>query len=54
MDNGSFVQLPSKGIPDNPTNQNIGAMTQEEQTNFGKEIGNLKESDYGFSGGIFG
>ena len=55
--NRNFVQLPSKGIPDNPTNQNIGAMTQEEQINFGKEINsantNLKESDYVFSGGIF-
>ena len=50
--NRNFVQLPSKGIPDNPTNQNIGAMTQEEQNNFGKEIG-VKESNYSFSGGIW-
>jgi serine/threonine-protein kinase ULK/ATG1 len=56
--NCPFVQLPSKGIPDNPTNMNVGYMTQEEQANFGKELSstnssNLKESDYVFSGGIF-
>ena len=54
MGNNPFLQLPSKGIPDNPTNQNIGAMTQEEQANFGKEMGSLNESNYSFSGGIFG
>ena len=57
MGNDSFVQLPSKGIPDNQTNQNVGVMTQEEQVNFGKEIGsnnNVNESTYSFSGGIFG
>ena len=58
MENASFVQLPSKGIPDNPTDEKVGAMTQEEQKNFGKELSstnsNLKESDYVFSGGIFG
>ena len=56
-ENCPFVQLPSKGIPDNPTNMNVGYMTQEEQANFGKELSstnsNLKESDYVFSGGIF-
>jgi serine/threonine protein kinase len=56
-ENFPFVQLPSKGIPDNPTNMNVGYMTQEEQANFGKELSstnsNLKESDYVFSGGIF-
>jgi serine/threonine protein kinase len=53
--NNNFVQLPSKGIPDNPTQQ-VGAMTQEEQNAFGKEMSsqsNLKESDYVYSGGIF-
>lgn len=60
--NGSFVQLPSKGIPDNPTNQHIGAMTQEEErANFGNNPygnnngnSNIQESNYSFSGGIFG
>ena len=55
MENSSFVQLPSKGIPGNDTQQ-IGTMTQEEQDNFGKEVtgsDKMKESNYTFSGGIF-
>jgi serine/threonine-protein kinase ULK/ATG1 len=52
---GNLMHLPSKGIPDNPTDTKVGAMTQEEQNAFGKEMGNLKESEYNFSaGGIFG
>jgi serine/threonine protein kinase len=53
---GKLMQLPSKGIPDNPTDMKVGAMTQEEQNAFGKEMSsqsNLKESDYVYSGGIF-
>ena len=51
----NLMHLPSKGIPDNPTDTKVGAMTQEEQNAFGKEMGNLKESEYNFSaGGIFG
>ena len=57
LNNASLVQLPSKGIPDNPITDKIGAMTLEEQNNFGKELSaksDLKESDYVFSsGGIF-
>ena len=55
MENSSFVQLPSKGIPGNDAQQ-IGTMTQEEQDNFGKEVtgsDKMKESNYTFSGGIF-
>ena len=55
MENSSFVQLPSKGIPGNDAQQ-IGTMTQEEQVNFGKEVtgsDKMKESNYTFSGGIF-
>ena len=43
----SFVQLPSKGIPDNPTDTSVKGMTQEELKQF------KKESDYTFSGSIF-
>ena len=53
--NNNFVQLPSKGIPDNPTQQ-VGAMTQEEQNAFGKEMNknnNNNESGFSCSGGIF-
>ena len=42
----SFLQLPSKGIPDNPTDQKVSGMTQE-------EMDKLKESNYVFSGSIF-
>jgi serine/threonine protein kinase len=55
MENSSFVQLPSKGIPGNDAQQ-IGTMTEEEQVNFGKEVtgsDKMKESNYTFSGGIF-
>ena len=55
MENSSFVQLPSKGIPGNDAQQ-IGTMTQEEQVNFVKEVtgsDKMKESNYTFSGGIF-
>ena len=44
--NSSFLQLPSKGIPDNPTDQNVTGMTKEEMEKF-------KESNYVFSGSIF-
>jgi serine/threonine-protein kinase ULK/ATG1 len=53
--NNNFVQLPSKGIPDNQAQQ-IGVMTQEEEKNFGKEVSgqsNTKENSYSFSSGIF-
>ena len=53
--NNNFVQLPSKGIPDNQAQQ-IGVMTQEEEKNFGKEVSgqsNTKENPYSFSSGIF-
>ena len=39
----SFLQLPSKGIPDNPTDTVVKGMTVEE----------FKESNYTFSGSIF-
>ena len=51
----NFVQLPSKGIPDNPTQQ-VGAMTQEEQKAFGNEMNkqnNSNETGFSCSGGIF-
>ena len=51
----NFVQLPSQGIPDNPTQQ-VGAMTQEEQNDFGKEMNkqnNTKEAGFSYSSGIF-
>ena len=34
---GSFVQLPSKGIPDNPTNKEIKGMSEEDLKNMNKE-----------------
>jgi serine/threonine protein kinase len=39
----SFLQLPSKGIPDNPTDTAVKGMTEQE----------FKESNYTFSGSIF-
>ena len=45
----SFLQLPSKGIPDNPTDTSVRGMTEEELKNLHK-----KESNYTFSGSIFG
>ena len=46
----SFVQLPSQGIPDNPTDTSVKGMTEEEL----KELHNKKkESNYTFSGSIF-
>ena len=44
------LQLPSSGIPNNPTNAKVTGMTQEDLDNMKKE---LKESDYTFDGGIF-
>jgi calcium-dependent protein kinase len=43
----SFLQLPSKGIPDNPTDTAIKGMTDEELKLMNKE------SNYTFSGSIF-
>ena len=43
----SFVQLPSKGIPDNPTDTSVKGMTEDELKNM------HKESNYTFSGSIF-
>ena len=46
----SFVQLPSQGIPDNPTDTSVKCMTEEEM----KEMKNKKkEGHYTFSGSIF-
>jgi serine/threonine protein kinase len=42
----SFLQLPSKGIPDNPTDKKVTGMTKEEMEKF-------KDSNYVFSGSIF-
>ena len=44
------LQLPSSGIPNNPTNAKVTGMTQEDLDNMKK---GLKESDYTFDGGIF-
>jgi len=45
------LQIPSSGIPNNPTNANVTGMTKEDLDNMQKGI---KESDYVFDGGIFG
>ena len=42
----SFLQLPSKGIPDNPTDKDVSGMTQD-------ELNKLKEEGYTFSGSLF-
>jgi serine/threonine protein kinase len=44
----SFVQLPSKGIPDNPTDTSVKGMTKEELDSMKN-----KETNYTFSGSIF-
>ena len=49
----TLLQLPSKGIPDNPKNQKICEMTKEDMNNLQKGQG-VKEIDYSFSGNIFG
>ena len=49
----AVLQLPSSGIPGNPTNAQVTGMTKEDLDKMQKEI-SLKESDYVFDGGIFG
>ena len=49
----TVLQLPSSGIPGNPTNAQVTGMTKEDLDKMQKEIA-LKESDYVFDGGIFG
>ena len=43
----SFLQLPSKGIPGNPTDKKVTGMTEGEMNEF------KKESNYVFGGSIF-
>ena len=49
----TLLQLPSKGIPDNPKNQKINEMTKEDMDNLQKEQ-NVKEMGFSFSCNIFG
>ena len=46
----SFLQLPSKGIPDNPTDTKVSGMTEEDLKKFKEDN---KESGYVFGGSIF-
>ena len=49
----SLLQLPSKGIPDNPKNQKINEMTEEDIKNLQKGE-KIKEDGFSFSSNIFG
>ena len=47
----ALTTLPSKGIPDNPTDKNVTGMTEDELKNMNKE--GVNESGYTFSNSIF-
>ena len=49
----TLLQLPSKGIPDNPKNQKINEMTEDDIKNLQKGE-NVKEMGFSYSGNIFG
>ena len=49
----TLLQLPSKGIPDNPKDQKIVEMKKEDMDKFQKEA-NVKETGYSFIGNLFG
>ena len=49
----TLLQLPSKGIPDNPKNQKINEMTEDDIKNLQKGE-NVKEMGFSYSGIIFG
>ena len=49
----SLLQLPSKGIPDNPKEQKIIEMKKEDLDKLQKDA-NVKETGYSFSSNIFG
>ena len=49
----SLLQLPSKGIPDNPKEQKIIEMKKEDMDKLQKDA-NVKETGYSFSSNIFG
>ena len=49
----TLLQLPSKGIPDNPKNQKINEMTEEDMKNLQKGE-KIKETGFSFSSNIFG
>ena len=49
----TLLQLPSKGIPDNPKNQKINEMTEEDMKNLQKGE-KVKETGFSFSSNIFG
>jgi serine/threonine protein kinase len=49
----SLLQLPSKGIPDNPKEQKIIEMKKEDMDKLQKDA-NVKETGYSFNSNIFG
>ena len=51
--NNTLLQLPSKGIPDNPKNRKINEMTEEDIKNLQKGE-KIKETGFSFSSNIFG
>ena len=51
-ENENFLKLPSKGIPENPTDQKILGMTPDGMNKIGQDS-NIKETNYTFDGSIF-